>query len=41
MIMTHGALLSDQIWQLILKNILTNLFKNTVDMYAESKGGVS
>mmetsp|Transcript_30487 Transcript_30487/g.29876 ORF Transcript_30487/g.29876 Transcript_30487/m.29876 type:complete len:102 (-) Transcript_30487:1257-1562(-) len=33
-IMAHGSLLSPQIWVLILKNVILNMFKNSVEMYS-------
>ena len=33
--------MGEKIWELILKNILLNLLKNSIDQYIKSKGGVS
>jgi len=38
-IMTHGNLLGEEVWNSILRNVLINLFKNSVEMYSQAKGG--
>ena len=37
--MTHGNLLGEEVWNSILRNVLINLFKNSVEMYSQAKGG--
>lgn len=31
--MAHGTMLCNDLWSIILKNVLISLFKNSVDMY--------
>jgi len=39
--MTHGQLLSDEVWNTILRNNLLNMLRNSIGMYVEQRGGTS
>jgi hypothetical protein len=40
-IMAHGATLPQSVWNSLLRNVLINLFKSSVDMYLQTKDGGS